>query len=177
MPGLRAFTAVRPQGRRIALVRCTLAPAVVDCMADSVPACFRQPPILAGPAISRSALAICRMPAGPPERLSSAFFPFSVSQPSPQLFSEGGEPSNISRCSVFALAFAVLGATPVRRRLTSFAPATVDRGFDHAPPASFIGGVPLSSPHGFGLAGPGFGALHAPRQPATLMGFSDPSQL
>lgn len=32
---------------------------------------------------------------------------------------------------------AVLGATPLRRPLTSWAPATVDRGFDHAPPASF----------------------------------------
>jgi len=34
-------------------------------------------------------------------------------------------------------AHAVLGATPLRRRLTSFASTTVDRGIDHASPASF----------------------------------------
>lgn len=39
--------------------------------------------------------------------------------------------------SAFGYALAVFGATPLRGRLTSFAPATVVRSTDHAPPASF----------------------------------------
>jgi hypothetical protein len=46
---------------------------------------------------------------------------------------------------------AVLGTTPLRRRLTSFAPATVERKIRSCVTGLFLGGVPLSVPSGFDL--------------------------
>jgi hypothetical protein len=78
-------------------------------------------------------------------------FPFSVIQPSPRIFG-GCRPPNTSRFDVRSVP-AVLGATPLRQRLTSFALTTVDRNRSCVT-GLFLGGVPLSIPHGIGLVGP-----------------------
>jgi len=84
-------------------------------------------------------------------RLSSVFFPFSVIQPSPRSFRR--QPAfESSRFSVGFRSCGV-GATPLRRWLTSFASATVDRGIRSCVTGLILGGVPLSAPYGFGLAG------------------------
>jgi hypothetical protein len=67
-----------------------------------------------------------RMSAGPSSHLSSAFFPFNVFQPRLADLSPRQPASGLHPASAFDCALAVLGATPLRRRLTSFAPATVD---------------------------------------------------
>lgn len=77
----------------------------------------------------------------------------------------------------FCCALAVLGATPLRRRLTSFAPATVDGGFRSCVTGLFLGDVPLSAPDGFGLADSLNASVKEANGSTTLLGFVDPSQL
>ena len=92
--------------------------------------------VLAGSSESRRALdrAECHCRTNP-SRLSSAFVPFSVFQ-SGSLFVEGGRPSN-HPASAFGCAPAVLGTTPLRRRLTSSRRRPWNGKTDHASPASF----------------------------------------
>jgi len=80
--------------------------------------------------------------------------------------------SGLSRFNVLRFVPAVFSATPLRRRLTSFAPATVDRN-QSCVTGLILGGVPLSVPDGFGLVDPSVVPSVNEGRPAstTLMGF------
>jgi hypothetical protein len=83
-------------------------------------------------------------------RLSSVLVPFSVYPTEPATVSEGSRPPGhpaATFCDAFLRFFS---ATPLRKRLTSFAPATVDRN-QSCVTGLILGGVPLSAPYGFGL--------------------------
>jgi hypothetical protein len=82
---------------------------------------------------------------------------------------EGSQPSRPHPASAFGCAPAVFGATPLRRRLTSFAPATVDRTRSCAS-GLFLGGVPLSVPYGLDLVDWPRASAEATDRPTTLMG-------
>jgi len=75
----------------------------------------------------------------------------------------------------FADVPAVLGATPLRQRLTSFALATVDRTRSCVT-GLILGGVPLSAPYDFGLVDSPvlFSVNEGPGRSTTLMGFWKP---
>lgn len=83
-----------------------------------------------------------RMP--PQDRLSASLrfsFPSAFTDRG-SLLVQGCQPCQTHPASAFDYAPAVLGATPLRRRLTSFAPATVDRS-QSCITGLFLGDVPL----------------------------------
>jgi hypothetical protein len=148
-PNLRAFTAVRLSGAADRTSALHLSAVTGRFKADSV-AC--PPPVtsfrparlfLIGQRVNADAAI------GQTSRLSSAFFPFSVFQPSPQSFWR--RPA--FRSSRFSVCLRSCG---VGRHSSSPAADVVracDRGWGHRSCVTglFLGGVPLSAPHSFGL--------------------------
>jgi hypothetical protein len=99
-------------------------------------------------------------------------FPFSVFQLKLACLSKAASLGH-HPASAFFIAPAVFGATPLRRRLSSFAPATVDQ-IRSCVPGLFLGDVPLSDPHGFNLASRSRASVKEADRPTTLLGFSGP---
>jgi len=110
-----------------------------------------------------------------PSRLSSALVPFSVCQ---------SKPARCRRQPAFEIIplqrlmrSCGFSATPVRRRLSSFAPATVERKNRSCVTGLFLGGVPLSVPCSLDLVDFIARFCGKPISRQRSWDLSDPSQL
>jgi hypothetical protein len=110
---------------------------------------------LAGSILCSQITGHSRMNPQAPDRVTSLrfWFPSAYLQPSPLIIIPKAASLRFIPLQRFTRVPAVLGATPLRKRLTSFALATVDRN-QSCVTGLILGGVPLLVPYSFGLVDP-----------------------